>query len=162
MSWFSGHKACGILALGPGDWTRAPCIGRWSLHPWTAREVPKRIDFILESSFSISWPVRGTLLSQLPARGQTGSLSCCEERVWTVHVNVNLKGDGQNQCESNTAVLLWVGTPEGTQRNTLRSWWCLASALPWPQHHREQTQGWYMLYCAGQCPPALERNKCGI
>ena len=47
-----------------------------------------------------------TLLSQLLARGQTGSLLCFEESVRTVHVNVNLKGDGQTQRESNTAVLL--------------------------------------------------------
>ena len=70
--------------------------------------------------------MRGTFLSQLPARGQTGSLLCCEERVWTVHVNVNLKSDGQNQCGSNTAVLLWVGTP-GEPREAL---WGPADASP--------------------------------
>ena len=38
--WFFGCKACGILESRLGIEPHTPCIGRWNLSHWTAREVP--------------------------------------------------------------------------------------------------------------------------
>ena len=40
MFSFFGCEACGILAPRTGMETGTPCIGRWSVNHWTAREVP--------------------------------------------------------------------------------------------------------------------------
>ena len=37
--WFLGCEACGKLSSPTRDWTRTPCIGRWSPNHWTTGEV---------------------------------------------------------------------------------------------------------------------------
>ena len=39
MFWLLGREACRILVPSPGIEPASPCMGRWSLNHWTAREV---------------------------------------------------------------------------------------------------------------------------
>ena len=60
MFWFFWPRGMWDLSSPNRDWTRTPCIGRWSLNHWTAREVPLHsfLNLLLSSySFCLSLQV---------------------------------------------------------------------------------------------------------
>ena len=60
------------------DWTHTPCIGRWSLNYWTAREIPKIKFLMMEFQTCNNWKgLPGvSVVKNYPANaGDTGSIS---------------------------------------------------------------------------------------
>ena len=60
------------------DWTHTPCIGRWSLNYWTAREIPRIRFLMMEFQTCNNWKgfPGGSVVKNYPANaGDMGSVS---------------------------------------------------------------------------------------
>ena len=75
MFYFSGYKACGILASWPGIEPTPPCIGRWSLNHWTTREILR-----LSSCWASLCP--NAFKSHRPPSGRTQVAFHCVWGIW--------------------------------------------------------------------------------
>ena len=137
VRFFFSQKACGPTR----DGSCSPCVGRWSLNRWTAREVPRQRSFTF--SFHLRWasfvcPFDRLSLLLCPARWLLG-VACPAPRVGGVQSV--LPAGAQREERPGTPSLPAGGScpssevtaPGGSSslQSRFHPWFAVTSPFPW-------------------------------